>query len=133
MSARFLLDSNVISDYGNDKPWAGKILQKISLYGLHRCHVSAVTWHELTFGLGALGGKRRAGLSALYASYQLVPFDRAAAIASAQVRIDLGSKGIGLADALIAGQAMAGGFVLVSNNAKQFSRVSGLDWVNWAV
>ena len=59
MSARFLLDSNVISDYGNNKPWAGKILQKISLYGLHRCHVSAVTWHELTFGLGALGGKRR--------------------------------------------------------------------------
>ena len=85
------------------------------------------------FGLGALGGKRRASLSALYAGYQLVPFDRVAGSAAAQVRLDLGSKGIGLADALIAGQAIAGGFTLVSNNAKQFARVPGLQWVNLAI
>ena len=114
MSSRFLLDSNVISDYGNGRPWAGKIIRKIDLYGGHRCYVSAITWHELMFGLGALGGKRRASLSALYAGYQLVPFDRVAGSAAAQVRLDLGSKGIGLADALIAGQAIAGGFTLVS-------------------
>ena len=85
------------------------------------------------FGLGALRGKRRASLDALYAGFQLVAFDRAAALASAQVRLDLGSKGIDLADAMIAGQAMAGNYVLVSNNVRHFARIKGLHWVNWAV
>lgn len=133
MSTQFLLDTNVLSDYGNGRPWAGKIGAKINLYGSHRCYVSAITWHELTFGLGALGSARRTQLNAVYANYPFVPLDRAASIAAAQVRLDLGSKGIGLADALIAGQAIAGGFTLVSNNAKQFARVPGLQWVNWAV
>jgi tRNA(fMet)-specific endonuclease VapC len=59
--------------------------------------------------------------------------DRTAAIASAQVRRDLVSKGIELADALIAGQAIAGGFTLVSNNTRHFAHVKGLHLVNWAV
>ena len=133
MSARFLLDTNVISDYGNGKPWAGNIFDKIALYGQHRCHVSAISWHELMFGLGALGPKRRAALNEVYNGFQFVGFDRAAAIASAQVRQGLGENGIDLADALIAGQAIAGGFTLVSNNTKHFSRVKGLHLVNWAV
>ena len=133
MSARFLLDSNVVSDFGNGRAWAGAIGAKIDLYGGHRCYVSAITWHELMFGLGALRGKRRASLDALYAGFQLVAFDRAAALASAQVRLDLGSKGIDLADAMIAGQAMAGNYVLVSNNVRHFARIKGLHWVNWAV
>ena len=133
MSSRFLLDSNVVSDFGNAKPWARLIAAKINLYGEHRYHVSAITWHELMFGLGALGNQRRADLNAVYNGFVFTPFDRAAAIASAQVRRDLGKKGIGLADAFIAGQAIAGGFTLVSNNTKHFARVPGLHLVNWAI
>ena len=85
------------------------------------------------YGLGALGPKRRSDLNAIYNGFVFAPFDRAAAIASALVRRDLGSKGIDLDDALIAGQAIAGGFTLVSNNTKHFARVAGLHLVNWAV
>ena len=123
----------MVSDYGNARPWANKIIGKIDLYGAHRCHVSAISWHELTFGLGALGVKRRSALNAVYNGFVFTPFDRAAAIASAGVRLDLGSKAIELADALIAGQAIAGGFTLVSNNTRHFARVKGLHLVNWAV
>ena len=133
MSARFLLDTNVVSDYGNARAWASKIIGKIDLYGVHRCHVSAISWHELMFGLGALGIKRRSALNAIYNGFVFTPFDRAAAISAAQVRRDLGRKGIDLADALIAGQAIAGGFTLVSNNTKHFARIKGLHLVNWAV
>ena len=133
MSARFLLDSNVLSDVGNNRAWAKNIGAKIDLYGGHRCYVSAVTWHELMFGLGALGGKRRANLNAMYGGFQFVAFDRAAAAAAAAVRLKLGSKGIGVPDAMIAGQAIAGDFILVSNNTRHFARIAGLNWVNWAV
>ena len=133
MSTGFLLDTNVISDVGNGRAWAIAIGKEIDLYGAHRCHVSAISWHELMYGLGALGVKRRSSLNAFYAAFVFTPFDRAAAIASAQVRRDLGSRGIGLADALIAGQAIAGGFTLVSNNTKHFARIKGLHLVNWAV
>ena len=133
MSARFLLDSNVLSDFGNAKPWAGNIGTKINLYGTHRCYVSAISWHELMFGLGALGGARRSRLNAVYAAFPFVGFDRPSAIASAKVRRDLGSKSIDLADALIAGQAIAGGFILVSRNARHFARAPGLHLVNWSL
>lgn len=85
------------------------------------------------YGLGAMGEERRSRLNAVYAAFPFVGFDRAAAIASAAVRRDLGSKGIGLADALIAGQAIAGGFTLVSNNTRHFARVQCLHLVNWAI
>lgn len=123
----------MLSDYGNARPWADNMIGKINLYGLHRCHVSVISWHELRFGLGTLGGQRRARLDAFYATFRLAAFDRAAALASAQVRLDLGSKSIDLADAMIAGQAISGNYILVSNNAKHFARVKGLHWVNWAV
>ena len=80
-----------------------------------------------------MGNQRRADLNAVYNGFVFTPFDRAAAIASAQVRRDLGKKGIGLADAFIAGQAIADGFTLVSNNTRHFARVQGLHLVNWAI
>jgi len=62
-----------------------------------------------------------------------LPMDRAAAEAAAKVRADLEKTGnlIGPYDLLIAGQALAGGLILVTNNTREFQRVNGLLVENW--
>ena len=50
------------------------------------------------------------------------------------MRADLAAKGemIGNNDLWIAAHAMAAGLTLVTNNEKEFRRVRGLKWQNWA-
>src|SRR5882724_3019978 len=56
------------------------------------------------------------------------------AVAYAQLRARLERAGtpIGPLDALIAAQAMARGLTLVSNNEREFRRITGLRLENWA-
>ncbi|HVT02180.1 MAG TPA: PIN domain-containing protein [Thermoanaerobaculia bacterium] len=64
----------------------------------------------------------------------VVDFTSGDAIAYAQVRAKLERTGktIGPLDTLIAAQAVAGNFTLVSNNERGFRRVPGIDLENWA-
>ena len=64
----------------------------------------------------------------------VVDFTSDDAIAYAQVRAKLERAGtpIGPLDTLIASQAIARKLTLVTNNAREFSRVSGLRVENWA-
>jgi tRNA(fMet)-specific endonuclease VapC len=72
--------------------------------------------------------KRRSQLDSMLRVVHLLPFDPAAAEASARIRADLEVKGmpIGPVDTLIAGTASAAGATLVSHNKKEFGRVQGL-------
>ena len=65
--------------------------------------------------------------------FTVVPFDQASALAAVKVRRELESAGkpIGLLDALQAGQALAMGAVMVTDNVREFSRVPGLEVENW--
>jgi tRNA(fMet)-specific endonuclease VapC len=62
-----------------------------------------------------------------------VPFDSAAAMAAASIRVALEKRGstIGPLDLLIAGTAASRGAALVTNNAAEFSRVPGLRVLDW--
>jgi tRNA(fMet)-specific endonuclease VapC len=62
-----------------------------------------------------------------------VPFDSAAAMSAATIRVALEKQGltIGPLDMLIAGTAVSRGAALVTNNAAQFSRVPGLRVLDW--
>ena len=64
----------------------------------------------------------------------ILEFSSADAIAYAQVRarLERAGKPIGPLDTLIAGQAIARKLVLVSNNEREFARVSSLRLENWA-
>jgi tRNA(fMet)-specific endonuclease VapC len=64
---------------------------------------------------------------------QHVPFDSAAAIAAASIRVELEKLGatIGPLDILIAGTAVSRGAALVTNNAVEFSRVPRLRVLDW--
>jgi len=62
-----------------------------------------------------------------------LPLDRAAAEAAARIRADLERQGrsIGPYDLLIAGQSLASGLILVTNNIQEFQRVAGLNLESW--
>jgi predicted nucleic acid-binding protein len=64
---------------------------------------------------------------------QQVPFDSPAAMASAHIRTHLEARGIsiGTLDLLIAGTALSHAALLVTSNAREFSRAPGLGVVDW--
>ena len=64
----------------------------------------------------------------------IIEFNSADAVAYAMVRarLERAGKPIGPLDTLIAGQAVARKLVLVSNNEREFARVSSLRLENWA-
>ncbi len=79
------------------------------------------------------GSKRRRQLDELLGAVHVLPFDRPAARAAAEVRASLEAAGrpIGPVDTLIAGVARSVSGVLVTRNVKEFGRVPGLTVENW--
>lgn len=99
------------------------------------CAVSMVTVCELFCGVEKAGdpvGERQKVQRFVSVIIEL-PLDRAAAEAAARIRADLERRGqlIGPYDLLIAGQSLAGGLTLVTNNRKEFERVAGLKLESW--
>lgn len=74
-----------------------------------------------------------ADIEGLVARLDVLAFDEQAALHFGQIRAELFSAGtsIGPYDQMIAGHARSVGLVLVSNNLKEFSSVSGLRTENW--
>jgi len=64
---------------------------------------------------------------------EIAVFDTTAAAHFGQIRADLARLGkpIGPYDMMIAGHARSLGLVLITNNVKEFRRVSGLRVENW--
>jgi tRNA(fMet)-specific endonuclease VapC len=96
---------------------------------------SIIVAHELYFG-AELHAKRSEKLSqARTVLRQLViePFDDADMRSAAGLRADLRRRGasIGFYDALIAGQAFARGWTVVTNNTREFRRIEGLEVIDW--
>ena len=64
---------------------------------------------------------------------QRLPFDSDCAAHAARIRVELEATGtpIGPHDTLIAATAIRHQATLVTRNVREFSRVSGLQWLNW--
>lgn len=97
--------------------------------------ISSIVAHELYFG--AYRSQKiefnLETLRLLFADLEILDLDQEDARAAGEIRADLARRGtpIGPYDLLIAGQAMARGLPLVSNNTAEFERIAGLRLEDW--
>ena len=99
--------------------------------------ISSVTAMELVFGAEKSSNVERnlTVIEGFMARLDVLEYDKAAAIQTAQIKAELAKKGtpIGAYDVMLAGHARSQGLIMVTNNLREFARVSGLrseSWVN---
>jgi tRNA(fMet)-specific endonuclease VapC len=116
-----------------------RIVKRLETCG-HECAIAAPVWHELTDGAQRLPpGKRRTALETylqdvIHASFQILPYDEAAADWHGQERARLEALGRPalFVDGQIAAIAHANDLVLATVNKKGFSFFNGLAIENWS-
>ena len=133
----YMLDTNICSFIMREQPAA--VLRRLHDCSAHKHKivVSAITYAEMRFG--AIGRKASPRHHLLVDEFvkrldAVLPWDRAAVDATVAIRQALAIAGtpIGANDAAIAGHAMSVGAVLVTNNTREFQRVHGLVFEDWA-
>lgn len=112
------------------------MVQRLSQLSPVDCAVSMITVYELFCGVEKAREpvKEREKIEKFSSAIIELPLDRAAAESAARIRTELERKGlsIGPYDLLIAGQAVAGGLTLVTNNVREFQRINGLVVQSWS-
>lgn len=96
--------------------------------------ISVLTLAEAMFGARKRRSPRLESLVEMFSElFPVVPLSDDAAMAYADIRTQLEESGrpIGDMDMLIAASAVAGGYVLVTNNVRHFQRINGLSVENW--
>lgn len=132
----YMLDTNTCSFLIRKKPeYLLEKLQQTTQAG-HPIIVSAITYAELTFGaVNKKASPKMAGIVSEFAERLdgVIAWDKMAVECSTMIKKELESLGtpIGHNDTLIAGHAVAIDAVLVTDNVREFSRVSGLKYENW--
>lgn len=129
---RYLLDSNIISDLLRYP--RGKVAQNLKRVGERQVCTSIIVAAELRFGIAKKGSRQlEADLEAILGAMDVLPFETPADKTYGLIRARLEKSGrpIGANDLLIAAQAMALGYTVVTDNEREFSRVENLQHENW--
>ena len=128
----YLLDTNIVSDLIRNPQ--GRVAEKIKKVGETQVSTSIIVAAELRYGATKKGSPRlTAQLEAVLGALQILPFDSPADSAYGLIRARLEEAGqlIGGNDLLIAAQAIAFGYTIVTDNQREFARVAGLTRENW--
>lgn len=129
-----ILDTNTISCYFRGDP---RVVPRLQALRPAELGVPAIVEYELRYGLMRLPPEaaepRMAALAQLLRPMQLLAFDSECATHAARIRATLEAAGhpIGPHDTLIAATALRHQATLVTRNVKEFSRVPGLQCLNW--
>jgi len=130
---KYMLDTNIVIYTIKNKP---DKVRRAFLKHDGQMSISSITLMELIYGAekSAKPEENLRVIEGFTARLEVLDYDDAAAIHTGQLRAYLAKQGqpIGPYDQMIAGHARALGLVLVTNNLKEFSRVSGLRLENWA-
>ena len=130
---RYMLDTNICIYVIKHKPET--VFQKLQNINPEDVCISSVTYAELVHGVekSAAVEKNRLALSMLLANMEILDFNVDAADCYGKIRAALEKKGtpIGPLDMMIAAHAQSLGYTVVTNNMKEFSRVSALQIENW--
>ena len=131
---RYMLDTNICIYAIKHKP--ERVLTRLQEHDPEEICISSITYAELVHGVEKSKAveKNRIALALLLANIEIMKFDSLAAESYGKIRAELEKSGtpIGPLDTMIAGHAQSLGFTVVTNNTKEFKRVSGLKIENWA-
>lgn len=130
---KYMLDTNICIYTIKNRP--EKVRHIFNQHTGQLC-ISSVTWMELVYGAekSAQPEKNLATIEGFAARLDVLDYGANAAVHTGQLRSELARQGclIGPYDLMIAGHARSLGLILVSNNLKEFSRVAGLRFEDWA-
>ena len=129
---RYLLDTNIVSDLVRNPQ--GKVARRIRAVGEKQVCTSIIVTGELRYGANKKGSPRLSSqVDAVLGVLEVLPFEAPADASYGLLRTRLEQAGtpIGANDLLIAAQALALGYVIVTDNEREFSRVEGLRLQNW--
>ncbi len=132
----YLLDTNACIAIIKKHPIVTGRLRR-ELQSGSRIFASSIAAFELFYGAvnSAHQAENKAAVDTLHGTHvTAIDFDVADAEAAGDIRAKLEKAGtpIGPYDVLIAGQARCRDLVVVTANEREFRRVPGLRWENWA-
>lgn len=129
----YMLDTNAIIMAVRHPDWAIAKTVKAHL-GKDLC-ISSVTYGELAYGIkkSASPEKNKIAITQILLGIRIISFDAIAAEHFGDIFADLEMRHqrIGDRDMMIAGHARSLGYTLVTNNVREFSRVTGLRVEDW--
>jgi len=129
---KYMLDTNIAIYIVKNRPEV--VLDIFNTRSGQAC-LSSVSLMELIYGAEKSESPARnlRVIEGFSARLEVLPYDENAAIHTGQIRAELAKRGkpIGPYDQMIAGHARSKGLILVTNNTKEFKRVSGLRLDNW--
>ncbi|MDR3475976.1 MAG: type II toxin-antitoxin system VapC family toxin [Devosia sp.] len=129
---RHLLDTNIVSDLVR-RP-QGRVAQRIADVGESAVCTSIIVAAELRFGAAKCGSEGLTDqLEQVLGALEILPFEEPADIVYGQIRAQLEAAGTPIDgnDLLIAAQALTLGHAVVTDNEREFGRVSDLTVINW--
>jgi len=134
MNPRFLLDTNICIYIRRRRP--PEILQRFLRLQVGEAAISVITFGELIYGAEKSEQHEAAmrQLEELASLLPVLPLPVEAGRSYGALRAELEASGrvIGNNDLWIAAHAKAAKLILVTNNEREFQRVSGLEIQNWA-
>lgn len=129
----YMLDTNAIIMAVRHPDWP--ICQKVKAHlGKDLC-ISVITYGELEYGIRKSTAPDRniTAITQILLGIRVLDFNTAAAAHFGDIFAELEARGqrIGDRDMMIAAHARSLGYTLVTNNMREFSRVTGLKAVDW--
>ncbi|MDQ7015155.1 MAG: type II toxin-antitoxin system VapC family toxin [Gammaproteobacteria bacterium] len=133
MKVRYLLDTNICIYILKQRP--AEVVARFESLQVGEVVISLITHGELRFGAEKSHSSARVheSLDELLALMPVLPMSDQVAFEYGKIRADLQQRGcvIGANDLWIAAQALAEDLILVSNNIREFERVTALKLENW--
>jgi tRNA(fMet)-specific endonuclease VapC len=129
------IDTNVFIDVIRGRNLGVRERFRLALSGAEPLTASLIVLQELLYGvqLARQPAAQSKNVRDVLARVDIEPFDERDIAATAQLRAQLRSRGlaIGAYDALIAGQALARDWTVVTANTREFARIDGLNVIDW--
>ena len=130
---KYLLDTNICIYIIKRKPI--DVIERFRQTQISQVGISSITLSELEYGIvkSSKPDQNRFALAQFLAPMEILPYGDEAAQQYGRLRAYLEKQGtpIGSLDMLIAAHALSIDCILVTNNEKEFNRVSNLNIDNW--